>query len=244
MKRWIAWLLILTLFLGGTSCKKAIGEDGASAGEYIEGEEQQMSGDSPDKVTDWETLDPSGSTGKPSTQKPNGQKGEEQDGAPSVQDPTDQPDEEQKEDVKKPEQNLPEQPDEEQENDTPVTDPEQKPDGQPDNTPPTEDNEENLEEDPEEEDPTEEDEEPSEEDAENPSSGTIVVHYALHHEEGGRLTIRQSGSTYYLYLYPETPSDATKIFTVPTELNSVCADIMEEYVNRYMNPDFNRDAAV
>jgi len=58
------------------------------------------------------------------------------------------------------------------------------------------------------------------------------------------MALSQSGITYYLYLYPETPSDATKIFTVPTELNSVCADIMEEYVNRFRNPEFNQDAEV
>lgn len=171
MKKWIAWILILTLLMGSTSCKRVIGEDGASAGEYVDGEEQQMSGDSPDKVTDWETLDPSGATGKPSTQRPNGQQEENNGEKPSEQNPAEQPDEEQKEDAEKPDQTPGKQPDQEQENDAPITDPEQNPVEQPDNAPSTDDNEENLEEDPEEEfeeDP--EDEEPEEDEGNGPSA--------------------------------------------------------------------------
>ena len=134
MKKTIAWVLILTLLFSLVGCKRAGDEQGATNGEYIEGNGQQGSGDAPEKVTDWELIDPSGSVGKPQTpsdqqeqEQPDEQQQNEQ------QKPTDQPEKE--EEPSKPEQKPQEVPDQEEEPDQPVTNPEEQPTEQPDNQP-------------------------------------------------------------------------------------------------------------
>lgn len=163
MKKIIAWALILTLLLGGTSCKRAGGEEGAASGEYVEGNSQNLSGDTPDKVTDWETGDLSGSTGTSSTQTPDVQEGEEE-SSEGDQQQQETPEEEhrQEEDSSQSEQKPQEEPEQEGEADQPVTQPEQTP-ARPEETPEEDYVEES-------EDPEEESEEDGEADS---SSGTL-----------------------------------------------------------------------
>ncbi len=167
MKRYIAWALILVMLLGITGCKQ-IKDEKATIGEYVEGDKHQMSGDVPEKVTDWYTEGSSTLGNGDSSQKPSDDKNVEKPGE-SPKDETEQPPAEQPEEEKpSTEQKPQEQPEEDEEDKTPVTpskpvEPEQKPEETPEEKLPEEEPEE-------EEQPEEEEETPTEDDEEIPPS--------------------------------------------------------------------------
>ncbi len=176
MKRWIAWILVLTLLLGLAGCKRAEDEGSAASGEYIEGEEHQMSGDAPEKVTDWDVIGSSGTAPKPS-QKPDDQK-EDADEQPSdeqqgEQEPSDEQPEDEKpsKPVQKPQQKPQQKPGEEEDPDQPPVTTPGTPNEQPEELPEEdwEDPEEDLEED------YEEDEEDNEDDPNQNDGNDIVI---------------------------------------------------------------------
>lgn len=148
MRRWIAWFLILMMLLSLAGCGTPSEEQAASSGEYVAGEEHQMSGDKPQKGETQGTiqyLDPTEAPEKdpqPDAEGEQQEEQQEQEEAPSNKNPSQKP-------VVKPDVDPEETPEEQKPDVTPEQLPEEQPEEEPEEYP--------------EEEPEEEEEEDEEE---------------------------------------------------------------------------------